>query len=90
MQVALEYERRPKTAKQYARIRETIEAERLVERFLYLFPNYHLLLLVSRFLAGSTRRIYFGLLDDLKGQALATRVLDSSGVRSFELREALT
>lgn len=40
---ALEYERPPKARKQYVQICAAIAAERTLDRFLYLVPNYDLL-----------------------------------------------
>jgi hypothetical protein len=61
---ALEYERTPKTRKDYLRITAEIEAETLVDRFLYLAPNHDLLAFLIRSFASSRRAIYFGLLQD--------------------------
>ncbi|HEX8798185.1 MAG TPA: hypothetical protein VF772_06215 [Terriglobales bacterium] len=61
---ALEYERTPKTRKDYLRISSEIEGEKLVDRFLYLAPNHDLLAFLIRSFASSRRAIYFGLLKD--------------------------
>ncbi len=58
---ALEYERSPKARKEYL---NTGEAERVVDRFLYLVPNYDLLSFLVGCFAAVRRPIYFGLARD--------------------------
>jgi hypothetical protein len=53
-----------KPCKEYLQIRNDIEAETAVARFLYLVPNYDLLSYISSFFATSRRAIYFGLFPD--------------------------
>ena len=62
---ALEYERTPKARQQYAKICDDIAAERAVDRFLYLVPNYDLLSFLIGCFATLRRPIYFGLSRDL-------------------------
>ena len=61
---ALEYERTPKARQQYAKICDDIAAERAVDRFLYLVPNYDLLAFLVGCFATLRRPIYFGLVRD--------------------------
>jgi len=61
---ALEYERTPKTRKDYLRISSEIDGEKLVDRFLYLAPSHDMLSFLVRSFEGSRRAIYFGLLRD--------------------------
>ncbi len=61
---ALEYERTAKARKEYLQIRNDIEAETAVARFLYLVPNYDLLSYIASFFATSRRAVYFGLFPD--------------------------
>ena len=61
---ALEYERSPKARKEYLNIGADIEAERAVDRFLYLVPNYDLLSFLVGCFAAVRRPIYFGLARD--------------------------
>ena len=61
---ALEYERTPKARQQYAKICDDIAAERAVDRFLYLVPNYDLLSFLIGCFASLKRPIYFGLTRD--------------------------
>ncbi len=61
---ALEYERSPKARKEYLDIGADIEAERAVDRFLYLVPNYDLLSFLVGCFATLRRPIYFGLARD--------------------------
>ena len=76
VRVALEYERQPKAKKRYAVIRETIENERQVDRFLYLFPEYKLLWFVHGLFRKTARKMYFGLAYELARDLLGTRVVD--------------
>jgi hypothetical protein len=76
VKVALEYERQPKAKKRYAVIRETIENERRVDRFLYLFPEYKLLWFVHSLFRKTARQIHFGLTFELERDLLETRVVD--------------
>lgn len=61
---ALEYERTPKARKEYLGIRANIEAERAVDQFLYLVPNYDLMSFLVGCFATLRRPIYFGLARD--------------------------
>jgi hypothetical protein len=67
---ALEYERTAKARKEYLQIRNDIEAETAVARFLYLVPNYDLLSYIASFFATSKRAIYFGLFPDFLDRRL--------------------
>ena len=67
---ALEYERTAKARKEYLQIRNDIEAETTVGRFLYVVPNYDLLSYVATFFATSRRAIYFGLFPDFLNRLL--------------------
>ena len=61
---ALEYERTPKARRQYVQICADIAAERAVDRFLYLAPNYDLLSFLVGCFTTLRRPIYFGLARD--------------------------
>ena len=61
---ALEYERTPKARRQYVQICADIAAERAVDSFLYLAPNYDLLFFLVSCFATLRRPIYFGLAGD--------------------------
>ncbi len=67
---ALEYERTPKTRKDYLRISSEIDGEKLVDRFLYLAPNHDMLAFLIRSFESSRRAIYFGLLKDFLNRLL--------------------
>jgi len=86
---ALEYERTPKSARRYRRIRREIESETLVRHVLYLVVNYHLLNFVTQFFEGSHKSIHFGLLEDFRQQSLGMRVIDCTRTRSARLNEIL-
>ena len=61
---ALEYERTPKARKDYLDISANIAAERAVDRFLYLVPNYDLISFLVGCFTTLRRPIYFGLARD--------------------------
>lgn len=70
----LEYERTPKATHYYESIRQRIEMEVSLTRFLYLAPNYDLLHFVAEKLQHCKRALYFGLLRDFCEQTLALPV----------------
>jgi len=86
---ALEYERTPKAAHHYETIRQRIEMETTLTRFLYLAPNYDLLCFVGNKLANCKRAIYFGLLRDFLQQTLALPVRTNFSPVSLSLASAL-
>lgn len=86
---ALEYERTPKAKHRYDRIREALESERQVHRFLYLAANYHLLNYLTQFFRNIRKPVYFGLFQDIRQQLLDMHVADSAGIRRLPLRDAL-
>jgi len=65
---------RPKPSKEYLRIKNEIEAETAVARFLYLVPNYDLFSYIASFFATSRRAIYFGLFPDFLNHLLEMRL----------------
>jgi len=88
VKVALEYERQPKAKKRYNGIREIIESERRVSRFLYLFPDYKLLWYVHELFRKATQKIFFGLVPEIERDLLEARVVDPT-MRFATLEEAL-
>ena len=86
---ALEYERTPKAMQYYESIRQRIEMETSLTRFLYLAPNYDLLHFVAEKLQRCKRMLYFGLLRDFLDQALALPVRSNGSPVSFPLSSAL-
>jgi hypothetical protein len=88
IEFALEYERVAKASRRYSTIRRRIESERLVERFLYLASNYHLLNYLTQHFWRTTREMYFGLVEDFCEQSLDTKVLNSTRTRNVPLRVA--
>lgn len=76
VKVALEYERQPKAMRRYNEIREVMERERRVDRFLYLFPNYKLLWFVHGFFHKAAQRVFFGITSELERDLLQARVVD--------------
>lgn len=86
---ALEYERTAKTRKEYVQIRNDIEAESAIARFLYLTPNYDLLSYVASFFANSRRAIYFGLFPDFLNHLFGTPLRGAKPGPMSTLRDAL-
>lgn len=67
---ALEYERTAKARKEYLQVRNDIEAETAVAKFLCLVPNYDLLSYIANFFTTSRRAIYCGLFPDFLNHLL--------------------
>lgn len=86
---AMEYERTPKAAHYYEAIRERIEMETSLTRFLYLAPRYDLLRFVAEKLQRCKRTLYFGLLRDFLEQTLALPVKTNRSPVSLPLSCAL-
>jgi hypothetical protein len=78
---ALEYERSPKKPKTYLRIRDLLEQERQIHRFLYLVPEDNLSSLLCDCFAGTTARIYVGLAKDWFDSFMAMHVIEASSGR---------
>jgi hypothetical protein len=64
MRFALEYERTPKKARDYVRIRTLLEQETAVERFLYVVPENKLAEFILECFAGTPAVILVGLAPD--------------------------
>jgi len=86
---ALEYERSPKSLREYAKIRQAIETEDQVDVFLYLVPNHHLLSFVRERWARTRRRLYFGLAHELTELGLGAPVVEASTGKRMAFGEAL-
>jgi hypothetical protein len=86
---ALEYERTAKARKEYLQIRNDMEAETAMARFLYLVPNYDLLSYVSSFFTTSRRAIYFGLFPDFLNHLLDMALRSTKPGPLFTLRDVL-
>lgn len=88
IELALEYERQVKSEARYHDIATAIQHERRVNRFLYLFPDYHMLWFVRQFFQQSSRAIYFGIACDFKRELVLTQVVGLKSVYAT-LKEAL-
>ena len=88
-QVALEYERTPKTREKYVSVRKAMEEERQLDCILYLTPAYPLLALVAKSFERCTKPVYFALADEFRKNTLDAMVMDSKRLRSFPLGAAL-
>jgi len=86
---ALEYERTPKAKHRYEFIRNKIEHEDQLRRFVLIAANYHLLNYVACIFDVTRRAVYFGLLADILHRRLDMDILDASRTRQRSLREAL-
>ena len=86
---ALEYERTPKTRRDYLRISSEIDRETLVDRFLYLAVSHDLLSFMMRPFANSRRAIYFGLLNDFLHRLLDTALRPARAGATTTLRNVL-
>ena len=71
---ALEYERTPKAKGRYEAIQKRIAAETELLHFLYLVPNYDLLLFLIREFENCRRPVYFGLHRDFLAETLSLSV----------------
>jgi hypothetical protein len=87
--LALEYERSPKTARDYRTIATAIAHEHHVERILYLTPNYDLLRFVSKFFTNMKPPVYFGLVTDWHERLLDMCVSKCATANGLRLREVL-
>lgn len=86
---ALEYERSLKSAKQYARIRAALEAERQIPCVLYLTVNPDLLLAVLYQVAPTSKPVAFATAEAFRGQLLATPVITDAKSALLTLEEFL-
>jgi hypothetical protein len=86
---ALEYERTPKSKWQYKMIQSKIESEGSVAHFLYLAPNYDLLLFLVRRFESCRRPVYFGLWKDFLTHGLGVSVRNNRSAVSTTLRAIL-
>jgi hypothetical protein len=89
VEFALEYERTPKAKRRYEVVREKVERERQLQRFVYIAANHHLMNYVARALGRMQRPVYFGLLQDMRTRQLDMPVLDVAHARSVGLGDAL-
>ncbi len=86
---ALEYERTPKAARQYAAIRERIDQEAAIRHFLYLVPNHDLMWFIAEKLSQCRRAVYIGLFPDFLEQTLALPVRRNGSPATLTLASVL-
>jgi hypothetical protein len=85
---AIEYERTFKSQSKYDKIGGAIQSEKRLDVFLYLVPSYDLLRgLIDEF-QGTTRLVFFGLVNDFKGQVFDAPVWSVASHKST-FKEAL-
>jgi hypothetical protein len=89
-QFVLEYERTPKAIARYEAIRKRIEAETNSRHFLYLVPNYDLLLFLLGRFKDCRQPVYFGLRSDFLADTLSLPVRNNRSPVSTVFRTALT
>ena len=87
---ALEYERTPKRKSAYMEIRERLQSETQIERFLYLAATRNLLSFLIHCFANLPCRLYLGLSDLFLASPMDTPVLDALNRKRTVLRTALT
>ena len=71
----LEYERSPKTSRQYDGIRKTTDRETQVDEILYLVANDHLQWFLMQCFAQTRRRLYIG-----RASEFLLKLLENPGV----------
>jgi hypothetical protein len=86
---ALEYERTPKSARQYVAIRERIEQETAIRHFLYLVPNHDFMWFIAEKLSQCRRAVCVGLFQDFLEQNLALPVRRSGSPATLTLASVL-
>lgn len=82
---ALEYERTPKKPKSYLRIRDVLEREGRVGRFLYLALERNLESLLVDCFAGTSAAIYVGLAPDFRSSVREMKVIDAATGQTLPL-----
>jgi hypothetical protein len=87
---ALEYERTPKRKSAYMEIRERLQSETQIERFLYLAATRNLLSFLIHCFANFPCRLYLGLSEHFLSSPMDTPVLDAPNRKRMVLRNALT
>ena len=87
--LALEYEQSAKGKAAYMRIRERLESERQVSRFLYLASTTNLLSFLCYCFASIRAEVYLGLASDLIESTLDTPVVEARSRKRTVLRNAL-
>jgi hypothetical protein len=88
-QFALEYERSPKSFRQYDSIRRAIDAETSVGEFLYLTVSDRLQAFLSHCFAQTKRRLYVGRARDFLASALTTPVVEVATGRQVKFGDCL-
>jgi hypothetical protein len=86
---ALEYERSPKTSRQYDGIRKTTDRETQVDEILYLVANDHLQWFLMQCFAQTRRRLYIGRASEFLLKLLETPVVEAAAGRQTKFGETL-
>ena len=86
---ALEYEQSAKGKAAYMNIRERLESERQVDRFLYLASTENLLSFLTYCFAAIRAELYLGLASDFIHSNLDTPVIDARSRKRTVFRNAL-
>jgi hypothetical protein len=86
---ALEYERTPKRKSDYMEIRERLQSETRVQRFLYLAATRNLLSFLIHCFANLPCRLYLGLSEDFLASPMDTPVVEVLSRKRIALRNAL-
>ena len=88
--VALEYERTPKSSKQYERIRAEMDHEKKLETFLYLVPNRELHAFLLHTLRHARCRIAVALAAEFVQSPHTTPLIDARTSFTHRLEDCLT
>jgi len=86
---ALEYERSPKTSRQYDGIRKATDRETRVDEILYLVANDHLQRFLMQCFAQTKRRLYIGRASEFPLKLLDTPVVEAATGRQMKFGETL-
>ncbi|MCW5979592.1 MAG: hypothetical protein KIT09_16055 [Bryobacteraceae bacterium] len=87
--IALEYERTPKSSREYERITALTNREANLDTFLYLVSSIQLKSYLLHCLRRSTRRMYVALADEFCRSPLEATLIDTHSQRSWRLFECL-
>ena len=86
---ALEYERTPKKSREYLQIRNLLEQENRIERFLYIVPEPDLGSFIVECFAGTTVALFVGLAADFTESFREMNVIEAASRMPRRLTDAL-
>jgi len=86
---ALEYERTPKSSKDYLRIRRLLEQEDSLTRFLYIVPEPQLADFIFDCFTGTSVALFIGLAADFIRSFTEMKVMDATSAQVTSITEVL-